>query len=152
MFRAIVAAGSVLLCACAGTPNVKYKEIKTATDMEGVSDSFVLQRSILEISTSRRKSKDADGNDIYVTDFQIASVPRPAADVRYGITGAESWNASTSVTVTKIDNTDLVSSIGTETLDERVNTITRVGGAVAQLITLVATFGAAADEPCFTDE
>jgi hypothetical protein len=120
--------------------------------MDGMSDSFYLRRTTLEVSATSSKKKDASGTEVVVTNVNINAVPAEHQAVRYAIGGKRTLRSNTRVNLTKIENTDLINSVGTETTDMTVTTIQQAGGVISQLISLATIFGAAADTPCVTEK
>ncbi len=117
----LVAALLAGLAGCAAVvPTVQYREIKRSDDMQGMSDAFYLQASAVVVDVSRTGVA------------KIASV-RKASEYKYGIKPQRSWRSDTIVSLAKIPNTDVVSSIGIDTKDNTVKVLSDYGGAIVKL-------------------
>jgi len=136
---------------CVSAPSVQYSKVVSQADMDGMSDSFYLRRTTLEVSATDTKKKDASGKEVVVTDVNVNAVPAEHQAARYAIGGKRTLRSDTRVNLTKIENTDLINSIGTETTDTTVTTIQQAGGVISNLIAFVG-FGSTADTPCVTEK
>ncbi|MEB4734136.1 hypothetical protein OXV40_34380, partial [Burkholderia contaminans] len=110
----VVALAMVGLSACtAVVPQTQYKVISTPADMQGVTDSFYLQATQISISQNGATTKLTRSNaGKTVTNVSVASVPTEYKDLKLGIRPVNDWRSSTMLNITKLDNTDLVISIG----------------------------------------
>lgn len=131
-----VSLASTFLVGCTVLPTVQYRMIKGPADMAGMTDSFYLQRSEIEIAMGP-EAKDAAGKPV-AQDPTITSLPRETRESKVGIRAVTNWRSSTVVTVNKFPNTDLVSSIGVEVTDNTAKSITSYGGALVKLLGIVA--------------
>ncbi|WP_417592690.1 hypothetical protein [Parasphingorhabdus sp.] len=148
----IIICGAVGLGGCATVPAVQYNTIASPADMRGMADSFYLRRTTLEISATETAKKDAAGENVVVTNVAVKAVPAEYRNTRYAIGGKRTLRSDTRINLTKIDNTDLISAIGTETTDTTVNTINQAGGVIAKLISLATLFAAAPETPCLSEK
>jgi len=140
-----------VLSGCATIPSVEYAIVTKPEDMKDMSDAFYLRRSMIEISGADVKGNDRDGNDVITTSVTIKAVPKEDMTRRIAIGGRRDFTSSTKVNIIKLDNTDLVKSIGVETTDTTKSNIEQIGGVITKVISLAAMFGAAADDPCITE-
>jgi len=145
-FRIALVLATALLCACSLTPTVQYRELNGPDDMNGMTDAFYLQRSVLMISLASTDTKNAAGAHIKLEEISITSSPREYRDVKYGIRAIKHWWSSTVVSLDKVANTELISSASVEVTDTVAKTINEFGSATSKLITL-ATLKAPAEPP-----
>ncbi|RYD60573.1 MAG: hypothetical protein EOP58_16145, partial [Sphingomonadales bacterium] len=94
--------GLMLTGGCVTVPAVEYRQVKSPADMIGMSDSFYLRRSALEITGTQVKKKDSKGNETTTVTVAIKSAPRESQAVRYAIGGKRALTASTRINITKI--------------------------------------------------
>jgi len=120
------------LCGCTVIPTVQYRTIRTADDMEGMTDSYYQAQSRIEISASPASAPSA------TQDISITSQPVASFSNKVGIRAVTNWRSSTVVNIEKITNTDLVKSIGVEVTDTTAKNITAYGGAITKIVGLVA--------------
>lgn len=120
--------------------------------MAGMSDSFYLRRSVLEISGTEVAKKDVTGDAVIVTNVTVKSIPREDTSTRYAIGGKRKFTSSTRINLTKVENTDLIKSVGSETTDTTKASIEQAGGLIVKLISLASIFGAASDTPCIREK
>jgi hypothetical protein len=107
-----------------------------------MADSFFLQRSTIVIDVvSDTTAKNKDNKDVIVSDVSIVSKPAEYRDLKLAIKPSNNWQSNTTVTVNKIDNKELVASIGVEVTDTTVKTINAVGGAIVKVISLAGGLG-----------
>jgi hypothetical protein len=120
---------------CAVVPSVMYTRVESPEQAIGVTDSFYLQRSILLIDKTDGTLGDAGKKS--ADSFSVQSKPAEHTDFKIGIRSADGWGVKTNVNITKQNNTDLVASIGIETIDNRMQLIGQVGGILVKLLPLV---------------
>jgi hypothetical protein len=139
----------VVLAGCQTTSKVEYRTVSSPADMLGMTDSFYLRRSTLEISATSGPANPADRSGGTQTTITIQAPPREFPAVRIGIAAHRGFLSSTKINITKVENTDLVKSIGVETTDETLNRINQIGGAIVKVIKSGAV-GGLSDIPCLT--
>ncbi|WP_278391711.1 hypothetical protein [Sphingobium yanoikuyae] len=136
--RIVAALGMLALSAgCATTSKVEYRVITSPADMKGMTDAFYMRRSVLELSAS---NVPAGKTDVETT-IAIQALPREAQSLRIGVAAHRGFLSTTKINITKVENTDLVKSIGVETTDETVNRINQIGGVAVKLIQSAAMLG-----------
>jgi hypothetical protein len=79
-------------------------------------------------------------------DVGVVSIPREYRDVKLGIEPANTWWSKTTVSIKKIDNTELVSSVGVEVTNTTVQNIGDIGGAIVKIVGLAAAIGLKKEE------
>jgi hypothetical protein len=132
----------VFAAGCTVLPTVQYHVVKSPDDMKGMADSFFLQRSTIAIDlVSDTSAKNKDNKDVLVSDVSIVSKPAEYRDLKLAIKPSNNWRSNTTVTVNKVDNKELVASIGVEVTDTTVKTINAVGGAIVKVISLAGGLG-----------
>lgn len=134
----------LLLAVCAAAtgctavaPTIQYREIHKAQDMTGMTDAFYLQAN--EIVVAKRPDTEVTSGSSKgstVSEFDVTSNRRESI-YKYGIKSVTSWRSETKVNLNKIQNTDLVNSIGVEVTDNTAKAITDYGGALVKLIGVV---------------
>lgn len=133
---------AVLAAGCTVLPNVQYRVVKSADDMKGMADSFFLQRSTIVIDlVSDTTAKNKDNKDVLVSDVSVVSKPAEYRALKLAIKPSNNWRSDTTVTINKVDNKELVASIGVEVTDTTVKTINAVGGAIVKVISLAGGLG-----------
>lgn len=123
---------SVFITGCTVVPTVQYKVINNSKDMEGMTDSFYLQQSVIKLSV---KTDEKDKSKSII----VTSAPAEFKETKYGIKAITDIRSSTVVNLTKHDNTDMIDSIGVEVTDNTSKAITDYGGAITALIPLVTS-------------
>jgi hypothetical protein len=147
--RLAIVAATMVCAGCGAIPTVQYKPITKSEDMKGMADAFYLQKSVIVVELgATSEAKDKDGNAVKVTELSIKSEPAEAKDAKYGIRPVTNFLSSTTVTLSKIANTDLVSSADVEVTDKLAKSINDFGGAVVKLIGLAAVAAAAPGTEC----
>lgn len=132
-----VALCSLALAGCGVRPSVTYSKItKESPPASDLADSFYLQSSTITIEDAAA----AKGDEKAPTQLAVTSKPVEYPAFKLGIKGNSSWlgMANTTVNITKIENTAVVKSIGSETTDNRAADLEAIGKTVASLIPLVA--------------
>ncbi|NOS98057.1 MAG: hypothetical protein HOP25_06250 [Methylotenera sp.] len=126
----------MLLCVsgCTVIPTVQYKLIPkndgTKNDsMKGMTDSFYLQQSAIKLTL------ETDEKDKSKTTVKVSSTPAEYTAQKYGIKAVTNIRSSTMVNLSKVENTDMIESIGVEVTDNTAKAISDYGGAIASLIT-----------------
>jgi hypothetical protein len=145
--QAILWAVAISTSACTVLPSVEYRALSKDDESQavGIADSFYRNASVVEISlTSTGPVKNEKGDSVPAGELTIASKPREYRVQKLGVVPITDWRSSTTVNITKILNTDRVSSIGVEVVDDTTKRITEAGGVVVKLIGL---FLADAPEP-----
>jgi len=126
-----IATLSILLTAtsCAVTPRVAYKNIDVATDIgPDQFDSYFMQGSKIRVEKS-----DAAPN------YSILSIPKESSK-KVGLVHADSAWQTTNITITKMQNTDLVSEIGSSVTDHRVDYINDIGSVLKTVAPILAGY------------
>jgi hypothetical protein len=130
------AAVLLILAGCTAVPVVEYSEIKVGPPPEGVTDTFYRAQSRITLNKTETESEKTKKK---TTQFSITSAPVAYdADYKIGVKPKDSLTVTTKINVTKIENTDLVRTIGVETTDNTVNFINQVGGVLVKAVTLFA--------------
>ena len=133
---------ALFLSGCAVRPSVSYSQITAGQpDPDGLTDSYFLQTSTIAISKTGTQ-KDSAGHDLDV--LSVTATPTEYPAFKIGISTKSSWlgTVDTTVNISKIDNTSLVKSIGTQVTDNRASTIKSIGSAIATIIPIAAGFAA----------
>ncbi|MEX6780372.1 hypothetical protein [Pseudomonas aeruginosa] len=133
-----------ILAGCSAQPKALYQSPpangspignnqKYEGDWEGLP-KFTLAKSQLVFDYGDKEKK---------TNPQMVSVPAEAeayddAQTRFAIRLDDPWGVDTHLKVTKLDNTDLLASIGTEVEDKRVKYIETAGAVAVGLLGAVA--------------
>ncbi|MGK8436820.1 hypothetical protein ACRS3X_05595 [Ectopseudomonas hydrolytica] len=145
-----------ILAGCSAQPKAMYQtppqhgdKLADGTDYQGDWEGrpkFSLAKSQLVFDYKDKEKKLT----------QMVSVPaeaQPEADARtrFILIQDDPWGVDTHLKVTKIDNTDLVSSIGTEVEDKRVKYIETAGAVVVGLLGSMALDGTTPDLPLSID-
>ncbi len=128
------------LTGCSALPTVSYVKVDASSKSDNLTDSFYLATSEIVID-KLSETKDKVKTE---TQFAVTSRPIEFRSYKVGVRAADSFGVSTKVNIVKKENTDLVSSIGIETTDDRKNLIEQIGGVVVKVVTLAA---ALAPEP-----
>jgi len=97
--------------------------------MDGMNDSFYLAQSKIVIDYDEKNKE-----------LTIKSIPTESTKHKYGIHAVTNWGSSTSVTLSKKDNTDLISSADVGVTDTRTKTIGELGGIVVKIIAAAVGF------------
>lgn len=143
---------TLLLGGCSALPSVQYRIIESSKDMDGMTDSFYLRRSEIELTlVTSTTAKDPKNNPALSTEIAIVSKPREYRGTKLGIRADSSWRASTMVALNKTPNTDMINSIGIEVTDNTAKAIGDYGGAIVKVISLLA-LGAGPALPCLTQK
>ncbi len=74
-------------------------------------------------------------------DITITSIPIENTDFKFALAHDNSFWVTTTVSITKIDNTDLVKQIGVDTADQRVDYINAAATVITKLAPLILTMG-----------
>lgn len=155
----IVLLSIILLCACDAVPVIKYslikKDDKELTQKLGqISDSYYLAKSKIIIDKSSEsksktsvKLKSKPGESVLTEEYMVTSKPIEFRDFKLGISPI-GYAVKTNINIVKQDNTDLVQSIGVETVDNRKKIIEEIGGAVVTIVSLVGVLAAAPVKEC----
>jgi len=138
--RAFVIIVSAGLCGCTVMPTVLYKKVNGPQDALGMSDSYFLQKSKLEISL-------VEAPEPVLT---LKSTPMEDSSRKLAINPQSDWTSTTTISLAKFANTDLVSSIGVEVTNDVVKNITEVGSVIVKALPLIAMLAASEDtfKPC----
>lgn len=128
---------------CTATPSVTYAPIVIPSSSDAKGDpsgslKFVLPRSLIFLN--RKDVKDQ------ATQLSATSVPTDnrveGETVRlFSITPDSPWGVETHLNITYIDNTRIVSSIGTSVEDNRVKYIGEIVGIVTTIVKAAAVLG-----------
>jgi hypothetical protein len=134
-YACFIAAGTALLLAgCNTVPAVQYTKIEKPEDAKKVADSFYLAQSEITID----KTAETKDSTKKTEEFLIVSRPLAYPAYKIGVRPDDSWRVTTKVSIVKIENTDLVASVGVETTDNTATVIGQIGGALVKVIGLVA--------------
>lgn len=121
------------LAGCAAVPKIEYTQIDQASPIPADAiDSFFLQASRITLDRREAPAPAPAGTPGAVT---ATSVPLESADMKFMLRRADSFGVRTNLNLTKWPNTDLVKEVGSEVIDNRVDTITRIGQAAVALTT-----------------
>lgn len=132
-------------------PTVEYRIVRTPQDMRGMADAYFLQRSKLEVSINETTEAAKDGKPAsIVPTMTFRSIPAEDPGRKVAVNPVKNWRARTMLSLTKFENTDLVSSAGVEVTNEVINSINEVGAIVVKAAPLLALLGAAEEtvKPC----
>lgn len=124
----VVSAFSIALSGCSAQPIVKYELIHGSENYEGDFEGlakFNLAKSVLFVSYA----DEGEGGGI-----KMVSIPAETDSARYMIRPTRSMGVETRLNVVKIDNTDIISSVGTEVEDNRQKIIQATGAVAVGLI------------------
>jgi hypothetical protein len=115
--------------------------------MKEMSDSFFLQKSSVAIdkASDGKAAKDQNNNDVVIADVRVTSTPKESRERKIAIGVVNDWQRTTMVNITKVANTELVSSIGVEVTDTRAKSISDYGGAIVKVIGAAAAILADVD-------
>ncbi len=126
---------------CAVNPTVRYAEATSPASVAAVAprliDSFYLQRNDVEIAVSVNREK---GKDLQP---ELVVTNRRGEDHRHRIMllrGDKAWTRTT-ISLTKLENTDLIETAGVEVEDRRVELLQAVGGVAKTLVALGGSAG-----------
>ncbi len=130
-----IAVTALLLSACNVVPIVQYNKIEKAEDARGVADSFYLAQSQVTIDKVSETEENAKSKK--TEEYTIASRPVAHEAYKIGVRPDDSLWRTTKINIVKMENTDLVSSVGVETTDNTASLISSVGGAITKVIGLI---------------
>lgn len=137
----------MLLAGCSSTPTVTYRKIndKTGDDiLKNVSDSYYLNQSVIVVSPSESKDPSKPGPLTYT----IASVPQENQGAyKVGVEPTNDWLSTTTINITKPENTERVGTIGTDTKENARDLIKAVGGLAASAIAMAGAPSSKAEAP-----
>jgi hypothetical protein len=145
---AIVMLG-LLLTGCNPIPVVTYYKIETGANAleHKVSDTYYLAHSQVLID---RTSRQDDKSKKITEEYSIASKPVAFTDYKVGVRPHSSMFVNTKVNIVKIDNSDLVASVGIETTDNVATFISQLGGVITKVVSLAP--GVTKPTECIPDE
>lgn len=130
--HAIYAVAISGMVGCAVVPTVEINKITKPSDLKGDElDTFFIQKSTIKIDKSGT-NKNAQGNEIDV--LEISSIPEEFTKFKFGLRRADGFGVKTNLNLTKVSNTDLIKEAGVEVIDNRVETIGKIGAIVTKLI------------------
>lgn len=145
------ASALTLLGGCSAVPTVEYRRIQSPQDVRGMADSYFLQRSKLEFSISEATEASKDGKSASILPtMTFRSIPAEDSGRKLAVNPVKNWRAKTTLTLTKFENSDLVSAAGVEATNEVINSINEFGSTIVKAAPLLSLFGAAEDSvrPC----
>jgi hypothetical protein len=122
---------AALLLACTPRPTVKYSLVSGPLHSDHF-DTYALQASKLQIA---RVSTDQAAT-LKARDFEIKSLP-VESQTKLALEYADSPGVSTEVKISKLPNTALVSEIGVEVSDHRIEYINDAGALVKTVVSMV---------------
>jgi hypothetical protein len=140
-----------MLGGCSSMPTVEYRRVQSPSDMRGMADAYFLQRSKLEVSINETTEAAKDGKSAStVPTMTFRSMPAEDSGRKLAVNPVKNWRARTTLTLTKFENTDLVSAAGVEATNEVINSINEFGAIVVKAAPLLGLFGAAEEtvRPC----
>lgn len=124
-----------LLAGCTVIPTVQYRFISKDANLEGLTDTFYRDSSELNISLSNKPIKSDENNGADTKrEYTVVARRAPFLPEKIGIRAIKNWRSSTLISINKVDNTDLVASIGVQVENEVVKTVNAFGGAIVSLI------------------
>ncbi|HCF2990384.1 hypothetical protein OD781_08795 [Pseudomonas aeruginosa] len=145
-----------ILAGCSAQPKALYQSPpangssignqKYEGDWEGLP-KFTLAKSQLVFDYGD-KEKKANPQMVSVP---AEAEPHPDTPTRFAIRQDDPWGVDTHLKVTKLDNTDLLASIGTEVEDKRVKYIETAGAVAVGLLGAVALTGTDKELPLSID-
>ncbi|MFI8619318.1 hypothetical protein ACIGHN_27950 [Acidovorax sp. NPDC077693] len=149
----IAAVASAMLSAgCATTsPGVAYYDMaETARPKDGLDDVFALDQAVLKIEFSDVPPPAAKANPgaelgkssaaSLIGKLQAKFTVEIVEDGRrIGFNGTNNLYKTTTINVTKRDNTELVQSVGATTTENLKNSITKIGSMLAAFATVART-------------
>jgi hypothetical protein len=109
------------VCGCEVTPTVRYSIIPASTGRQlsdDEFDAFYLQGSRIRIQPADAKPRG----------YGVSSEPAESTDYKLALQHDDDFWVTTKVNITKFDNTDLISEIGTEVTDNRIKFIEAAAG------------------------
>jgi hypothetical protein len=134
-------AAAACLAGCAALPEIQYVNISKPADATGVIDSFYLAQSEITIDgTAAAKAGESPT-------LTVTSKPVEYTNFKIGIVPSKSIHTTTTISITKRDNTDLVSTIGVQTTDNTLTIIQDVGAIAVKAFALAPAFAPAARAP-----
>jgi hypothetical protein len=122
--------------ACGALPNVKYTVLPPTKGSDfGIADEEGLMRYALPSSTLILDyKKDKDGDD--ETDTVVLTAVPSESPVTMAVALDDQWGRKTTLQWTKIPNTELLATVGTEVTDNREKVVKAVGEAITGIIGL----------------
>ena len=131
---------SALVAGCSTQPSAFYQPIPTQSatyqgDWAGLS-KFTLAKSELVFNQVGEDEKDGKSTKkkIVVTSIPSEAKHSNSQPTRFAMTPDDPFGVTTQMSITKVDNTELISSIGTEVEDHRVKYIEGAGAIVVGLL------------------
>lgn len=121
-----------MLLGCAAAPTIRLVPVTSSADLDGSEvDTFSLAKSRLIITNTT-----PDGTT-GVAAISVASVPIDSGK-KFAVRIIEKFGVKTNLNLTKIENTPLVSQVGSEVTDNRVEWIQQAGSVITKLVPLGA--------------
>lgn len=126
------------LAACAAQPKALYQvppkhgEMNEG-DWEGLT-KFTLAKSQLVIDY-----KDKDKSQAHMLSLPAEAESSDGINTRFMLRPASAWGVNTHLKVTKIENTELLASVGTETEDKRIKLLESAGALAVNIISFGIT-------------
>ena len=132
---------------CTLSPEVQYKIVKNASDMNGMDEAYSLREPTIIINHTER-NKETEGSEERISDtFEIFVEQREYLNHKLAFEPKSNIASQTNIELNKIENTDLVQSVDIETTSIVAQYITEFGGPVVKLITTFG-LGVAEEPPC----
>jgi len=122
------AAASIILLGCA-VPTVKYTRFDnshTRKSPDDVADTYVLSKTMLHFVAAEDQT------------LKLTAIPSESRDVILGITPISKFGVTTSVTLTKAKDSDLVAAVSSSVEDKRSEYVKSVGSLLGSIVTLGA--------------
>lgn len=150
--RAAVAAGLLgELTACSADPTVSYKVATGPGDavanQSKLIDSFYRQRNELTIEFKAPKDDKAPPEALVVANRRLEDTRARIMMLR-----ADPFWTQTTVNLTKVENTDLIATAGSEVTDRRNDILTNAGAVLKLVLPLALGAAAKANAPPCPDE
>ncbi|HMI18149.1 MAG TPA: hypothetical protein VK533_01260 [Sphingomonas sp.] len=144
MRRGLIFFCSITLAGCAADPSVRYVEATSpaavATASPHLIDSFYLQKNDVHIALHNSAAEGKPPvNDLVVTDTRAEE-----ATHRLMILRDDSAWTKTTISLAKVENSDLIESAGVAVEDQRLTLIQTIGNAAKTVLPLLV--GASASE------
>lgn len=116
----------IFIAACSSNPpSIRYEKLIAGSVLKSGGFAFNLPKTVLIL----RDEKD---------EIILEAVPVESSDMRFAVYSDDPWFRETVLSWTKHANTDLLKSIGTEVIDNRVETIEAIGTGISAAISTMS--------------
>lgn len=146
---AAIIASLMYLTGCNAIPTLQYSKIDGTNSAKGITDSYYLAQSQITLDKVVQENEKTKKK---TESYSVTSKPIAYDAYKIGVRPDNSLRVTTKINIVKLDNTDLVSSIGVETADNTVNLISQIGGAIVKLAAVVAAAPPQPGAPCIGDD